>query len=139
MIVESELLNAKQILKYAKYSVPELRKKAGMRFRAWIRRRDEDKPCISCGSFNTSDASHYYSAGHYPELEFHENNVHLACKKCNTFLHGNLIEYRKGLLERIGGDKIEELDTIASFYKQQTYKHDRFNLLQIIEKYGKSS
>jgi hypothetical protein len=133
--VESELLSAKTIQKYAKYSVPKLRLMAGMNFRKFIRDKDKDEPCISCGSWSAKDAGHYYSAGHCPELEFEENNVHGQCRKCNMFLSGNLIEYRKGLLRKIGGDKIELLDLIAAAYKKIGYKHNRFFLIETIERY----
>jgi len=122
-------------LNYSKYTTEKLRARAGRVFRKWIRKRDEGKPCISCPSYNVSDAGHYYSAGHYPALEFDEDNVHSQCRHCNSFLSGNLIEYRKGLLERIGGDRVELLDTKAGYYKRNGYKHDRTNLIQIIEKY----
>jgi gamma-glutamylcyclotransferase (GGCT)/AIG2-like uncharacterized protein YtfP len=128
-------MDAKVIQKYANYTLPELRLKAGFKFRKWIRCRDEGKPCISCGSHNVSDAGHYYSAGHYPELEFNENNVHGQCKKCNMFLSGNLIEYRKGLVYRLGIDEVEKLDEMVARYKQITYKHDRYHLIDIIQKY----
>lgn len=128
-------LTAKQIQKYAKWSMPKLRSRAGEVFRKYIRERDKGKPCISCGSYNTHDAGHYYSAGHYPELELNEDNVHLQCVKCNRFLHGNLVEYRKGLLKRIGFVKVEQLDYIVAFCKQHPYKHDRFNLIETIIRY----
>jgi len=121
--------------KYDKYSTHQLRLKAGLKFRAWIRKRDEGKPCISCGRYTDLEAGHYYSAGHYPSLEFNEDNVHGQCDRCNRHLHGNQIEYRKGLIERIGGDRVEMLDTIAGVYKRTGYKHDRFRLIEIIQKY----
>jgi gamma-glutamylcyclotransferase (GGCT)/AIG2-like uncharacterized protein YtfP len=122
-------------MNYSKYTTPQLRKKAGEIFRAWIRKRDEGQPCISCGSYNVHDAGHYYSAGHHPALEFDEDNVHGQCRRCNSFLSGNLIEYRKGLINRIGGDRVEMLDMKAGYYKRHGYKHDRFRLIEIIEKY----
>jgi hypothetical protein len=129
------IIEADTIKKYKKLTIPQLRHKAGLRFRAWIRKRDEGMQCISCGSYNTTDASHYYSAGHYPELEFHPMNVHASCKKCNTFLHGNLIEYRKGLINRIGEKNIIILDNIVGMFRRTPWKHDRFYLIGIIEKY----
>lgn len=128
-------LTVKHIQKYQKRSLPWLRKKAGELFRAWVRKRDKDQPCVSCGSYNTSDASHFYSAGHYPELELNEGNCHLACKKCNLFLSGNLLEYRKRLIDRIGIDRVEKLDQIAARAKQTGYKHNRFFLIEQILKY----
>ncbi len=128
-------MEAETIKKYSKYTITQLRKKAGLKFRAWIRRRDEGQQCISCESYNTTDASHYYSAGHYPVLEFEEDNVHSSCASCNRFKHGNLIEYRKKLLKRIGEERLEKLDNIADYYKRNGYKHDRFFLIEVIEKY----
>jgi 5-methylcytosine-specific restriction endonuclease McrA len=128
-------LTTKDIQKYQKRSVPWLRKKAGEYFRRWIRKRDDGKPCVSCGAYNTSDASHFYSAGHYPELEFNEDNCWAACKRCNLFLSGNLNEYRKRLIERIGKERVERLDEIAAIAKQTGYKHNRFFLIGIILKY----
>lgn len=128
-------MTADIIKKYSKYSVPKLRIKAGILFRKYIRMRDEGKQCISCSSFNISQASHFYSAGHYPALEFNEDNVHASCMRCNYYLSGNLNEYRKKLLQRIGDERVEELDLQAAIYKRSHYKHDRYTLIEIIEKY----
>lgn len=78
----------------------------------FIRLRDKDKGCISCGvSFTTKyDAGHYRSAGGNPELRFKEANIHGQCVYCNQHLHGNLIEYRKGLIKRIGLEEVELLE-----------------------------
>ena len=74
-----------------------------MIFNKYIRLRDKDKPCISCGKeIKNGHASHYYSVGNYPNLRFNEHNVHLSCVECNVFKHGNLIEYGKRLPDRIG-------------------------------------
>lgn len=81
-------------------------------FNTFIRLRDKDKPCISCGKQLGSkfDAGHYRSAGGNPELRFNEFNVHAQCVYCNQHLHGNLIDYRKGLIKRIGVDMVEWLE-----------------------------
>ena len=62
----------------------------------FIRLRDKDKGCISCGqSLNTKfDAGHFRSVGSCPELRFNEENIHGQCVYCNQHLHGNLIQYR---------------------------------------------
>jgi hypothetical protein len=80
-------------------------------FNAYIRERDKDKPCISCGSSTgKSNAGHYMSVGSTPELRFNEDNVHRQCEHCNSYLSGNLINYRINLIERIGLDKVEFLE-----------------------------
>ena len=82
-------------------------------FNQFIRLRDQDKDCISCGPKKqnvTFDAGHYRSVGAHPELRFNEYNVHKQCRKCNGYWGGNLIEYRKGLIQKIGVEKVEWLE-----------------------------
>ncbi len=80
-------------------------------FNTFIRTRDKDKPCISCGTFTGKmNAGHYKSVGGSPELRFNELNVHKQCEYCNTHLSANLIEYRIGLVKRIGVDIVEFLE-----------------------------
>ena len=74
-------------------------------FNIFIRERDKDKPCVSCGTPMTTrkgDASHYWSVGGNPGVRFDETNCHLACVPCNQHKHGNLLEYSIRLPERIG-------------------------------------
>ena len=50
-------------------------------FNAYIRERDSNEPCISCGTTKPVkyDAGHYYSVGAYPNVRFDEDNVHKQC------------------------------------------------------------
>lgn len=81
-------------------------------FNKYIRMRDVQKNCISCGGKlgDKYDAGHYRSVGGHPELRFVEINVHAQCVRCNQHLSGNLINYRKGLLIRIGQAKLDWLE-----------------------------
>jgi hypothetical protein len=82
-------------------------------FNAYIRKRDKDLPCISCGKNDNSKqyhAGHYRSVGSCPELRFEELNVHKQCAKCNNYLHGNLIKYRIELIDKIGLKNVEWLE-----------------------------
>lgn len=89
-------------------------------FNEFIRLRDHDQPCISCGITSAQlaekwrggkwDAGHYRSVGSAPELRFNELNCHKQCKKCNNQLSGNVVEYRKRLIDRIGLDQLEKLE-----------------------------
>ena len=132
-------MDIKTIRKYDKYSVSKLVQIAQRHFNKYIRQRDIYESCISCGSSATLEAGHYYSAGHYPSLRFNEDNCAGQCRHCNRFLHGNLIEYRKGLANKIGPHKIEELDDIAAYYKRTGYKYDRLDLIEKIEIYKKAN
>ena len=80
-------------------------------FNKYIRLRDLLLPCVSCGDTinSTAHASHFFSVGSHPALRFNEDNVHSSCEQCNTYLHGNLIEYSLRLPERIGQDNYDNL------------------------------
>jgi hypothetical protein len=82
-------------------------------FNKYIRERDKDKPCISCGNElkGKYDAGHYYSVGNYPALRFNEMNVSGQCVHCNQWRGGSLHEYREGLIKRIGIEAVEMLDS----------------------------
>lgn len=87
-------------------------KEAQVEFNGWVRLRDAEEPCISCGRHHQGQyhAGHYLSVGAHPELRFDPLNVWKQCQPCNTHLHGNLISYRKRLLEKIGIEKLEWLE-----------------------------
>ena len=105
--VKVEIRQAKEKLK----SRSEWLKEAQAAFNAWIRYRDEGLPCISCnGLTGKRNAGHYRSVGAAPELRFEEKNCHIQCEKCNSYLSGNLIAYRKNLLVKIGIDSLEWLE-----------------------------
>jgi hypothetical protein len=80
-------------------------------FNAYIRERDKDRRCISCGTYNGKmNAGHYMSVGSTPELRFNEDNVQKQCEKCNSYLSGNLVNYRIELIQRIGLKRVEALE-----------------------------
>lgn len=80
-------------------------------FNQYIRKRDEKEPCISCGKFREHyDAGHYRSVGGHRELRFNEDNVHKQCVYCNRHKGGNQIEYRKGLIKKIGEERVLNLE-----------------------------
>jgi hypothetical protein len=82
----------------------------------FIRLRDKDKPCISCDRPLTSkfDAGHFYPAGTYKNIRYHEDNISGQCVHCNRDKHGNLLEYRPRLIKRIGLKRVEELDRLRN-------------------------
>lgn len=92
-------------------------KEAQVAVNAWVRHRDLGKPCISCGSMpaqklgGTMDAGHYRSTGSAPHLRFLTTQIHAQCVKCNRHLSGNVADYRIGLIERIGQDKVDAIES----------------------------
>ena len=93
-------------------SRPDWLKEAQKAFNEFIRLRDKDLPCISCGRYHEGQyhAGHYRSVGACPELRFNEDNVHKQCSACNNHLSGNILEYRLGLIEKIGLERVEFLE-----------------------------
>lgn len=98
----------------------ECRAAAQKAFNAWIRLRDADLACVSCGETNPPllpggqwDAGHFLSRGAYPELAFEPLNVWKQCKSCNAgsgkFAHKARTvaqKYEEELLCRIGPEKL---------------------------------
>jgi len=125
----------KTMSKKKKVSISDLIAKARKRFNNFIRERDKGKGCISCPKEGIDHAGHYYSAGSYPSMRFDEDNCHGQGCGCNLFKHGNLIEYRKGLVNRYGEDFVKVLDIKADTYKRDGWKWEREYLEQIIERY----
>jgi len=82
----------------------------------YIRLRDRNKPCVSCGSNpkqkhgGSFDAGHYRSRGSASHLRFNILNIHKQCVKCNRFNSGNAVDYRIELIKRIGEDNVISLE-----------------------------
>lgn len=81
-------------------------------FNAYIRERDSDLPCISCERFHEGQwhAGHYRTTKASPATRFDEDNVWRQCSACNNHLSGNIANYRIGLLQKIGADRLARLE-----------------------------
>ncbi len=126
-IQERKWAQTKKSMRESLETVAELRKKTQIIFNRWIRERDKNQPCISCQNPNPKkvNAGHYFSAYNHSNVTFNEDNVHLQCEYCNTSLSGNLIEYRKNLILKIGVERFESLEKIA--YTEKRYTKDELN------------
>lgn len=107
-------------------------KEAQIVFNQYIRLRDKHLPCISCGRFHEGQwhAGHFRTVGSSPHLRFDERNVHKQCSTCNHFKSGNIVEYRKNLIKKIG---TEELERLESDNEAKHYSVD--DIKQIISEY----
>jgi hypothetical protein len=78
----------------------------------YIRERDRDLPCISCGTWTTVqwEAGHFRSRGKASHLRYHEDNIHAQCHHCNVHLSGNQQQYRINLIAKIGAESVEALE-----------------------------
>lgn len=109
-------------------------KEAQTAFNAYIRARDADKPCICCGLplysgdvGGSFDCGHYRSVGSAPHLRFNEDNAHGQRKQCNRWGAGRAVDYRLGLITRIGLDRVEALES------DQVPRHYTVEQLQAIK------
>jgi len=88
-------------------------------FNKYIRLRDKHELCISCQKPpKKQNAGHYFSSGGHSNVRFDEDNVHLQCEHCNTFLSGNLLNYQIEIEKRIGAKKLIELQAKAQVVKK---------------------
>lgn len=104
--------------KQALKRIPDLIAEAQAAFNAFIRERDRDQPCICCGRplgeaeiGGAYDCGHYRSRGSAPHLRFDERNAHAQRKHCNRYGAGRAVDYRMGLIARIGREAVEALES----------------------------
>jgi hypothetical protein len=113
-------------------TVQDIVKAAQIVFNKYIRERDKNETCISCGNIpKKSNAGHFWNANNHWNVRFDEDNVHLQCERCNSFLSGNLIEYRANLITKIGAERFSQLEAKA----RVTRKFTKDELKEIIKKY----
>lgn len=110
-------------------------------FNFYIRSRDRQGntfTCISCGNklpVSQLQAGHYLPAGSNAAVRFNEDNVHGQCRECNCDKHGNREAYRRGLIGKIGEDRVLALEQQAKVF----YKYDRAELGEVISRYREIS
>lgn len=139
--VQREARKAKREWRQKTKSIGVLLREAQHEFNRFVRERDWDKPCISSGLMGPVnpmeavkghcwDAGHYRSVGAAPHLRFNEDNAHKQLVNENRDKSGNIVEYRKRLIERIGLARVEALEN-----DNRTVKWDRDELVAIRRKY----
>ena len=112
-------------------------REAQAEFNAFIRARDAGQPCICCGLplaagdvGGAYDCGHYRSVGSAPHLRYDERNAHAQRKQCNRWGAGRAVDYRLGLIERIGLEAVEALEA-----DQQARKYTADELKAIRDEY----
>jgi hypothetical protein len=119
----------------SKKSLPQLKALAQLAFNAYIRERDKNLPCISCGQMKPLQAGHFYPVKTYDGLRYDEDNCHGECQYDNCFNDFHLVPYEKNLIKRIGEQRYKELEQRADNYKKNGYKWSKSELIDIIKKY----
>lgn len=97
---------------------------------AYIRKRDEGKPCISCGAKWNPDfqAGHFEKAELYSSLRFEECNINGQCRICNLHLDGNYKGYTEGFIKKYGAKAFVDFGKLVVLDKQSDFKWDREEL-----------
>src|SRR3990167_4539742 len=109
----------------------ELLKEAQIAINAYRRELTKADGCISCGTHNGKmNGGHYRSVGANPATRFEEINIWCQCARCNSYLSGNLINYRIELIKRIGLKKVEWLEG-----EHEPAKHTIPELIAIRDRY----
>lgn len=114
-------------------TIPDLIRETQTAFNAFIRERDHGKPCICCGRpLGTDsvgggyDCGHYRSVGSAPHLRFDERNAHAQRKDCNRYGAGRAVDYRIGLVARLGLEVVGALES-----DNQVHKWTRDELIEL--------
>ena len=96
---------------------PQLIRETQAAFNLVVRLRDQlaGYACVSSGrpldwNGNAVDAGHYRSTGSAPHLRFNFDNCHAQSKHDNQYKAGNAVDYRIGLISRIGLARVEALE-----------------------------
>jgi hypothetical protein len=86
------------------------------------RLRDRHDGCISChmpenygGAWH---GSHFRPAGNNSAVMFNLWNIHKSCAQCNLFKGGNIASYRPRLVEKIGAERVEWLESQTQVVKR---------------------
>jgi hypothetical protein len=124
-------------LKTKKYQASEKKKwhkKAWNIFSKYVRRRSADfrgyTECYTClKQFDWKEL--HAGHRHHNKLDFDERNINPQCAKCNTYLHGNLGNYERHLIEDYGLEEVKKLEQKANQHKGYSTE----DLKTIFEKY----
>lgn len=120
------------------------KKQAQDAFNKFIRIRDNNQPCISCGETNPPDlhggqwdCGHFKTVGAHPELRFEELNAYRQCKSCNAGSSKYPAkaatvakQYEENLIERVGQETVDWLNG-----PHEMTNHRRDDFIRIRDEY----
>ena len=121
-----------------KSSLPIEKKKAWKLFSEIVRRmyanEDGMVDCVTCGRWHhwkDIHAGHFLPKSRGTSIYFECANVHPQCPHCNTYQHGNLINYFRWMETFYGRDEIDRLEKLA----KTTVKYTRQDYIDMQEHY----
>lgn len=78
--------------------------------------------CVTCNreyDFRELQAGHFL-ASRCNSILFEENGVHIQCRGCNLFKHGNVENYYPYMLKRYGQEEVDRLKRLKGENKKFT-------------------
>lgn len=75
-------------------------------------------------------ACHFHRADLFESVEYDEDNIHLGCNTCNRY-GGNLADYEKNLIEKIGQERFDQL----TFRKNNPKSLNILEMIKLKEKF----
>ena len=131
--------NKKRRMKEELKTTSEFVKEAQKWVNKFVRLRDKDKGCISCGTplVGKYDAGHFFSAGGHGSVRFDLRNINAQCVYCNQYEHGNLYNYHKNLITKIGNENFKRLELKSHKIKKYTKDELRVMIKTYKEKCAK--
>jgi hypothetical protein len=121
-----EMKEKREKLKSSIQTTSDLRKDLQTEINAIVRAIDFGSGCISCGNVTTLESGHYYhkSKTSARSCTFHLWNLFGQCKYCNKNQHGNLHDYRLGVIKIYGNEIFELIEMLPEMYRNLTWSKD---------------
>jgi hypothetical protein len=86
---------------------------------------DKGELCISCRKPSKKEnGGHFHAVGGNHSLRFNLHNIFQECHYCNGYKHGNIDNYRKGIIEVYGPNQMEYIDNLKAIYPEMILTKD---------------
>ena len=114
----SDWKKRKENMKESLQTLSDLKKILQTEINRLIRMIDYGQLCISSQRVPLkANAGHYFSVGAHPSLRYNLLNIFLQSEHDNSFLSGNLLEYRENVKVYFGKKFLKELEELPLLYK----------------------
>ena len=109
----------------ASKNIKSAKAKADKYFSLFIRERDKDKPCITCGKITQEKDCGHFISRRFESVRFDEKNAHGQCIKCNRFQYGNQFQHGVNIDVKYGKGTAEGLLMKSKmFCKRLSYDYE---------------
>lgn len=127
---EKKKTDRAELIKYNQNDVKLRMEVAKKTIQEYVRLRDINEPCISCRKPTAKqwDGGHYMNSQYFSAIRFNTFNIHKQCSHCNDWNNENKQNYRIHLINKIGIDKVEWLES-----QNQTVKYSAEYLNRLIK------